>query len=310
MIKLKSRLVQGVRPLVLSANHRLGNYKDVHWIIGSGRSGSTWVSDMIGYRRKLRNVLEPFRPHVIEESNFLPLHAYVRAGELPEELRSYYASVFSGAFQHPDMDSAANSHLYRGLLVKDVFASLFAKSVSDAFPQVKVSLLIRNPHDVAISMMSKSSWTWIDDPAVFLENEQLVEDYLEPFKALIQDISAGRSQYLKYITVWCISNYVPLMQFGLDGLDVLYYECFKRDPVGEVWDYWERRGNNRKRMVIPAWKSKKLSAVSIGRKSNVVEPGRWEVEKGRRVLEEFGFGQLYNEDGRPNRDALSKTFLP
>ena len=150
MIKVKSRLVQGVRPYVLSANYRLGNYKDVHWIIGSGRSGSTWVSDMIGYRRKLRNVLEPFRPHVIEESNLLPLHAYVRAGELPEELRTYYASVFSGAFQHPDMDSAANSFLYRGLLVKDVFASLFAKSVCDAFPHVKVSLLIRNPHDVVI----------------------------------------------------------------------------------------------------------------------------------------------------------------
>ncbi|NVK05600.1 MAG: sulfotransferase domain-containing protein [Flavobacteriia bacterium] len=302
--------MQRVRPYVLSANYRLGNYKDVHWIIGSGRSGSTWVSDMIGYRRKLRNVLEPYRPHVIEQSNLMPLHAYVRSGTLPEDLRTYYASVFSGEFQHPDMDSAANSLFYRGLLVKDVFASLFAKSVSDAFPQVKVSLLIRNPHDVAISMMSKSSWTWIDDPAVFLENEELVEDYLEPFKDLIQDISEGRSQYLKYITVWCISNYVPLMQFGLDGLNVLYYDCIKRDPVGEVWDYWERWGNSRRRMVIPTWKSKKLSAVSIGRKSIVNEPGRSEVERGRRILEDFGFGQLYTMDGRPNRDALSKTFVP
>ena len=37
-------------------------YKHTIWLIGSGRSGTTWVSSIINYKNDFRELFEPFHP--------------------------------------------------------------------------------------------------------------------------------------------------------------------------------------------------------------------------------------------------------
>jgi hypothetical protein len=113
---LKNKIVNRVRTVVLQANQKLGNYQDVVWLFGSGRSGTTWVSDMLNYQRGYREMIEPFRPLLIEEMKFLSLNQYVRPGTDFSQLDEIADRVFSGAFTHPDVDSASKRFLYNGLL--------------------------------------------------------------------------------------------------------------------------------------------------------------------------------------------------
>lgn len=300
---IRSTVVQSVRPIILKSNYALGQYREVHWIIGSGRSGTTWVSDMLSYHQNLRSVLEPFRPHVVSDSNFLPLAGYVRPQDNHASLFSYYHDVFSGRFQHADVDSAASGFLYKGLMVKDVFANLFAKHVSERFPQVRVSLLLRNPHDVALSQLSKDNWVWIRDPREFLEQSELVEDFLWPFEELIHQVGCHGTQYEKYILNWCISNLVPLRQFKRSELTILFYENFKNDVNKENLKYWgEGKAEN-----ISLNVSSKASSVSRQSKNSVLQIADSEFQRGREIVEAFGFADFYSTEGEPNLNAVLKT---
>ena len=138
---LRNALLNAAKPAVLSANYHLNNYNEVVWVIGSGRSGTTWVTDMLNYKQGFREMLEPFRPHVVSRSAFLRLNQYVRPNHRHATLDAFYAEVFSGRFQHVEVDSPANKLLFKGLLVKDVFANLFKNS---AVKRTKFEGLQRN----------------------------------------------------------------------------------------------------------------------------------------------------------------------
>jgi hypothetical protein len=308
---LKRNLINRVRPIVLQANQKLGNYQDVVWLIGSGRSGTTWVSDMLNYQRGYREMIEPFRPLLIDQMRFLSLNQYVRPGDDFPELDKVAGAVFSGRFTHPDVDSASKRFLYNGLLIKDVFANLFAYHLCQRFPHVKPALLIRNPFEVALSKHKKSNWNWTTDPRDFLKQPQLVEDFLEPFAELIERIGASDDPIAKHIAVWCVINYVPLKQFAKDELHVLFYEDVVENTNAEVNRFWQALSPERQKQsaTIPENILQKPSAVSTELSSQADKKNSpWraklsdaQYKTGMEVLEVFGFGDLYQNDTPDHR---------
>lgn len=320
MSKLKSKLAEIFRPKILQLNYDFNRYKDVVWIIGSGRSGSTWVADMLNYKRSYRELLEPFRPKLIEEAKFLRLHEYVRPNEENQQLNTYCESVFSGKFLHKDADSAANKLLYKGLLVKDVFANLLAYNVYKRNPQIKMLLLLRHPFMVAQSKLKKKNWIWVTEPIEFLEQKKLVDDYLYPFLDIIKMISMRGDYIEKQILNWCIINYVPLKQFAASELNVIFYEEMVRNTETEVANTWAfiEGKDKTKKIAIPEKVKKTPSSVSTdisGKVDTTTINANWQkgfteeqLYNGQTILERFGFGELYFENGLPNPDGL-KAFL-
>ena len=313
---LRNALLNAAKPAVLSANYHLNNYNEVVWVIGSGRSGTTWVTDMLNYKQGFREMLEPCRPHVVADSNFLALNDYRRPGKKDERLALFYAEVFSGRFKHVDVDSAANRLRFKGLMVKDVFANLFAKHLHNLFPNVKPILLLRNPFEVALSMQSKKDWVWMTDPMLFLNQPDLVEDFLLPYVPLITEVSERGDYIEKLLLIWCIINYVPLKQFKKEEILVVFYEDVKRNPSAEVSQMWQfiRGSADVPPMSIPNHVSAKTSGVSteLGKKFTKDE-GAWrdklsatQLKNGNSILDAFGFGDLYSEAGVPNRASLKK----
>lgn len=301
---------------VVRANYHLGNYKHVVWLIGDGRSGTTWVADVINWDKRYREMFEPFHPLLVSDMHSMALHQYIRVNDTSTPLIRVAADVFAGRFTHHRVDQQNTRLLYRGLLIKDIFANLLACWASRHFPGVKIVLLIRNPFAVAVSKWKRRYWSWMTDPRLFLQQPALLEDYLGPFQDAISQVSDDYVE--RQVMIWAIIHYVPLRQFKSGEIYTLFYENVYENPREEfsrLLRYLNPRlpphGVLSEGMVEavarPSYVAGSESTVLLGQSPI----GQWrkeltpnQVTAGKRILDMFGLGQLYGDDGRPKHSGV------
>ena len=322
MALLLRRIIDGsawrAKALALAGNAYLGRYQEVVWLIGDGRSGTTWVSSLVNHRRRYREMFEPFHPRVL--GGAFPLNRYVRPDSEDDVLGDAAARVFSGKLTHPRVDADARAALYRGLLIKDVFANLFACWALRRFPQLRIVLLIRHPFAVAVSKLHKRKWLWTVDPMELLTQRDLYEDYLRPHEALIREVSAGGDYITKQVLIWTILNYVPLLQFRAPQphgqLHVVFYEDICARPDQEVSRIMrhihprDREGNAaidaslvaRPSRVTDAASAVRTGASAVDSWTRELTPAQ--IDRGLATLAAFGLDALYSADPMPRRGGL------
>ena len=314
---IKAKISQRVSDFALITNYWLNNYAEVIWVIGDGRSGSTWVSSLINHDKRYREMFEPFHPQLVSGMNFLLPHQYIRPRDSNKQLEMIASRVFSGRFKNRRVDSESHSLFYKGLLIKDIFANLFSCWVSVHFPEVKIILLIRNPFSVALSKYKLKNWFWVTDPLELLEQHALYEDYLQPFEDLIRKISSEGNYLLRQILIWSIINYVPLCQFKRGQIHLIFYEDVFTNPSHEISKVFgfikPHMGNrpvdlDRESVDRPSRFSEHESNIVRG----TMPVTSWkneltsrQIDAGCEILQCFGFADLYNDNGMPNRQALN-----
>lgn len=313
---LIAKLRSHAKNFILDANYRLNNYSEVIWLIGSGRSGTTWVADLINHDKGYREMFEPFHPHLVDGMGFLKLHQYVRPGAPNPQLEAIAADVFSGRFRHPSIDCGNRSFVYNGLLIKDIFANLFARWAAQRFPHIKIVLLLRNPFAVALSTYKKRDWIWSTDPLDLLNQSALQEDYLRPFEDLIRETSRGGDYILRQILIWAIVNYVPLRQFEPGEIHVCFYEDLIKQPNREISGILQfAKPTARTGPVTIARETIDRPSRVTGKDSNfsaITAPDRsWEneltthqIDAGLEILQCFGFEGLYDQNSMPSRQVI------
>ncbi|MCE7874390.1 hypothetical protein DYH09_29020 [bacterium CPR1] len=127
-------------PYVLDLGPRTA---DVPWVIGDGRSGTTWVANLINFRGESRLLFEPFHPAKVRLARGYPLFLYLRRQADQETLWHFYADIFTGRIPAHRRIDLYNPHLfYRRRLVKDIFANLFAHWVDEQFPGVRKVMVL------------------------------------------------------------------------------------------------------------------------------------------------------------------------
>ena len=317
--KINQTCIHAVRSAVLHANAWLGNYSEVIWLIGDGRSGTTWVASLINHDKKYREMFEPFHPNLVKETQFLLPHQYVRPEESNEQLKSIASRIFYGKFAHPRVDAGNRSLVYNGLLVKDIFVNLLAYWAAIHFPHIKILLLIRNPFAVALSKSKRKDWFWATDPMALMNQVGLYEDYLYPFKEIIIETIRKNDFILNQVLIWSIIHYVPLHQFDQDRLYVVFYEDIHANPDNEISRLYES-GLHRTpgQSEIDAEIIHRPSKFA-GSESNILHGNSpvtsWkkelpvqQIDAGLRILQEFGFDTLYDDACMPNRQALGAVF--
>lgn len=316
--KLLTRILVRVRDSVLDVNYRLDNYREVIWLIGNGRSGTTWAADLVNHNKGYREMFEPFHPHLVDGMGFLKLHQYVRPDDSNPELEAIAADVFSGRFRHPSVDQGNRSLIYRGLLIKDIFANLFARWVSLRFPQVKIVLLMRNPFAVALSTYRKRDWIWATDPLDLLNQTALHEDYLRPFEDLIRKTSRDGDYVLRQILIWAIINYVPLRQFRPGEIHICFYEDLINHPNQEVTNIlrFAKLGTPVGPVDIAREILDRPSRVSDQGSSSFAQATlncAWknelsarQIDTGLEILRSFGFDGLYDQNSLPDRQVIAR----
>ena len=303
--------------LMFNFNRMFGNYKDVVWLISDGRSGSTWISNLINHQKQYRELFEPIHPTLVSRANFLGMHTYVRAGDRNEALEALFEDIFSGRLTDSRVDFGNPMKLYRGLLVKDVFANLLAYWASDLWPDINTVLLLRNPFMVALSKQLKSEWEWFIDPLALLQQQQLKQDYLLEFEDLIYDTTAENNFVLNCILTWSIINYVPLQQFNGERLNVIFYENVKSDPKQELSAVIRDQGTHDVTFNQVFHKPSRIvinqPQPTTGLDNTIIWKNKLsskEIDKGYAITDRFGLTGLYDDYGKPNRAGLNHFFSP
>lgn len=294
---------------------QINSYNDVIWLIGAGRSGTTWVASLLNHDNAYREMFEPIHPILVKEMGFLELNQYIRPDENHDKLLQAIDKVFSGRLTQKRIDKDNAGFSYKKLIVKDIYANLLAFHVAKRFPEVKPIMLIRHPFAVAHSVFGKKHWLWQTDPRDFLKQEKLMADYLEPFRALINEIGDQDDFITCQILVWSIINYIPLKQFKESELYVLFYEDVLENPSDEI-------AKVRKFVYPDASQDLVISDKLINTPSKVsskngrsYKDNHWidkisdeQLEIGMRILNSFGLDKIYNADFTPNHEGLKKFY--
>ena len=153
----------------------------VGWLVGSGRSGTTWISSLLNADASMREVFEPI--HVLHSPLMSkgPEHPYFRPDQVPKAWRKWQQDVFEGRYitRRTDQDNLGRNPANAGkLLIKDVFACGMVAANLANHSAVAPALIMRHPIAVALSKKAHKHWFWTWSPEVFLGQSEWVEDHL------------------------------------------------------------------------------------------------------------------------------------
>ena len=133
------------------------NYKNSIFLSAVGRSGTTWVTDLINFNNNYRYIHEPFHPNRINQVSHYKYIQYIK----PENKDPFFFvpahNILSGRIRSLWTDSSNTTIVSSKRLIKDIRTNLLLKWMNVNFPEVPIILLLRHPCAVANSWL-KLGW--------------------------------------------------------------------------------------------------------------------------------------------------------
>ena len=275
-----------------------GDHGDAVFLAGSGRSGTTWLSEVINYKGGYRYVFEPFNPARVSAFGHFRSKQYLRADDTSEAFLEPARLALSGALRDPWTDRFNARFVARRRLIKDIRANLLLFWMRANFPGMPIVLLLRHPCAVVTSRLAVG---WKDNLDETMAQQDLVEDFLLPVEA---EIRAARDDFERHLFLWCIDNYVPLRQFAKGEIHLVFYEDLLENPEGGLRSLFGFLGEDLDDSVYD--KLGRPSPLSR-RDASLPSVDGWRAHVGDRQLERtaeilalFGLDRLYGEGPMPD----------
>ncbi len=205
-----------------------GDQRSTAFLAGSGRGGTTWIAEIINHDNAYRFIFEPFNAMHVPLCRAFASRQYLRPGDSRPEFVEPAKAIVSGRIRNGWMDFYNRRVISTRRLIKDIRAGLFLRWLYELAPGMPIVLVLRHPCAVAASRIR---YGWGYDLRDFLDQDELVTDYLAPLR---ERLSAITDPFHAHVARWCIENVVPLRQFSAGEIHVAFYETFRADPRGEV----------------------------------------------------------------------------
>jgi hypothetical protein len=284
-------------------------------VLGSGRSGTTWLAEAIARRHRSRLLFEPFHPLLgaIGEGKrlFLDPAEHPLAFERPAE------RVLSGRARGAYIDGIRIARLPRGRVVKDVHASNLLPWLRASHPAIPVVYVVRHPIAASLSRLRSDTFYGIGDYLATAAGRDDAEG--SPAAAWLPLYDTHRDDpepLVRLVAEWCIENAYPLSRGEDPGVALAFYENAVLDPASELARIGElctgALGPSRElpeigEMRAPSatdWQGTAAEAQRSGEWERLL--GRWTdevpqpvVRRCLEVLSEFGLEWLYGEGPLP-----------
>jgi hypothetical protein len=153
------------------------NPENIVWIFGSGRSGSTWLSSMMGDLEGHTLWGEPWVGALF--GNYYYRGVAERKHKTPHFIMGSHRETWIGSIRHFVLDSAwANFPALSEdgcLIIKEPNGSIGAPLLMEALPESRMVLLARDPRDVVASAMdarSEGGWNYERNKNLYLEGRK------------------------------------------------------------------------------------------------------------------------------------------
>ena len=178
----KDRELAELRARLLRSGTETGagaiNPENIVWIFGSGRSGSTWLSSMMGDIEGHTLWGEPWVGALF--GNYYYRGVAERKHQTPHFIMGRHRETWIGSIRHFVLDGAwANfPALPEGgyLIIKEPNGSIGAPLLMEALPESRMVLLVRDPRDVVASAMdarSEGGWNYERNKKLYLEGQRV-----------------------------------------------------------------------------------------------------------------------------------------
>lgn len=195
-------------------------------LAGSGRSGTTWVGNVLAAAPTMRIIFEPFDRRRVPEAADIPLFPYLRPHAAPP-WGTVVNLVLRGQLRNPwVLQDGDRWWGWRGL-VKSIRAGGMLAWIDRHFAPPIVYML-RHPCAVILSRMRLGWETHLD---VFLAQPDLINDYLDSYLDLIH---GARTEIERQAVQWALENIVVLRQREAHRWTLLTYEEFYTNPEAEA----------------------------------------------------------------------------
>jgi len=284
------------------------------FVAGIGRSGTTWLANLLNYDNRYRYLFEPLHPNYIEAVRHFQLYQYLRPGDRRPEFLEPVRRVLSGQIRDPRIDKLNHRAVATRRLVKDVFANLYLGWLHEAFPSVPIVMIIRHPMAVADSQPKLDHYVWLQQASALLEQPDLVADFLGPYA---DDIRRVTDPFEVAIVIWALVHLVPLRQLGAGAMHVCFYEHLCELPQEEMAGLEQFLGRRpgaawrdtrfHAALTRPSEEARPDSPVLVGGKSVdawMQHVSTREIDGALRLLDRFGLGGIYGAGAMPNPAAL------
>lgn len=284
-----------------------GGSKNCVLLAGGGRSGTTWVMEVINAGRDHRVVFEPFASHRLR---FLPgfsRQQYLRPDEDDPRVAAVMDRVVEGRYRSWWTDQHNRTFVCRRRLIKAIRANLCLGYIRHRYPRMPMILLIRHPCAVASSMLRLGYGRY--PLSVFLDQPALVEDHLAPLQDLIRSTD---DEFDIRIVQWCIQHTVLLSQLAEGDVHLMFYEELCDDPHQRFEALFAHLGRSfdgaaREAVHRPSRLTGRHSAILRGSPSvDAWRKGvsRDQLKRAMALLAAFGLDDVYGEGPRPDRGSV------
>ena len=322
MLKIKRKINAAIKIIkhrtIVKSSLKRGDFSSVIWLIGDGRSGTTWIANLLNADKSYREMFEPFHPVKVTGAKTFQENMYIAPEDKNEDLYKYMQSIFNGSLTNLWVDKELPSKEFSGLLVKDVFANLHAKWAIRNFEKVKPILLIRNPLSVASSKYITRRWNWPAEPELYLADDKLMSTHLIGLDEVIKNVKKRNDFIEKQVLNWCIIHKVLTNQFSLTDIHVICYEEAYLNPketIKSALEYAEKEKNNYlSEELLGASSIVSFKGSSIVEKKNPLTIWQENITEkqfllSKDLLTEFGLSNWYPNFETPDSDVIRNSFL-
>jgi hypothetical protein len=278
-------------------------------VAGTGRSGGTWLCDILNQRNEYRLVFEPFHPKRAPWMKPFGERVYLRADDEDPEFLELARSIVTGRVRHAWTERFNRRFVAQRRLIKEDYANLMLEWLHANFPGMPLVLLLRHPCAVALSFATHQ---YKGAVMPLLERPKLVEDFLHPY---VGEIRKARDVFERTLFLWCVETLVPLRRLRPESIHVTFFENLVRSPESEIARLLPHLGRSPddlpldlEKLRTPSLTARRgSSAVWTG--ADPVESWRSKVSDAQRrraheILSLFGLDAIYTDASMPRPEGV------
>lgn len=213
-------------------------------IVGSARSGTSWLSELMALQHRYRMLFEPEHEFNTKKGKLI-CDRYVIKGQATPEIRNYLKRVFLNRVDSDWIAQLSNRtwkrHLWpfipKKFIIKFVRCNLAAHYMANEF-KIPVLFVVRNPYDV-IASQSRVKFPWLYDLSWFKGQDDLCDIIKTNYGYDLRE-EKQVSDFETLCLRWCIENSVPFLN-ETRNVELLKYEIVK-DDMGVYLNLCEKYG--------------------------------------------------------------------